>query len=808
MSRLLSSPTDVVNIGELILNEGYHGGTSFLPASQNIASSKKILSDLSQIWGNLATGIWPLDCTYGVRTPLCIFARGQTMYRFRHCSLLVCSLLATAMSATALAQSSPKVTVIRAQIDEKKTFAFHGNIRPEVTAENDRGPVSESMELKGMHLLLARSPESQAAFDQYLQDVTNPRSASFHKWLTGPQIGKLFGPSDQDVAILTAWMTSKGFSVHSITPDGTLMEFDGTASQVSKAFHSPIHNLSVDGVSHIANVTDPEIPEALAPMIAGVLPVNDFKPRAMLMKRGKSAKPSIAAGGGFNLIGAADLATIYNFNPLFKAGITGKGQTIVVVEDTDVWSVDDFAAFRKFFGLTRLYPTGNTMTQVHPTGALSCSDPGINGDDGEAAIDVEWASAAAPAAQIVLASCSDTSNGAAGFGGFIALDNMLNTSTPPTVVSISYGESESENGATSNLFISNLYQLAAAEGVSVFVSSGDEGAASSDADLAAATHGIAVSGWTSTPYNVSVGGTDYGDTFLGETSTYFTATDGPNYLTAKSYVPEIPWNDSCASQLLYLSAGFSSPVGPAGYCNSAAASEAGEITTASGSGGPSGCATGVASTRGVVSGTCAGYAKPSWQAGLIGNPADGVRDIPDVSLFAANGVWGHYYAVCYSDTNTSRTEGDAGPCTGDPSTWAGFGGTSVSSPIWAGIQALVNQRTGQTWGNPNPVLYGIANTEYGASGNFNCNSTLGNGAGANCVFYDVTLGDMDVNCTQNRTTHTFINCFNAGGTEGALSVSNTVLQPAYSTSIGWDFATGIGTTNAYNLVNSPAWGAP
>ena len=731
------------------------------------------------------------------------------MFRFRRSSLIVCSLLTSVMSATVFAQFTPKVTVIRAQIDDKKTVTLSGNVRPEVTAENDRGPVDESLQLKGMHLLIARSPESQAAFDKYLQDLSNPRSANFHKWLTGPQIGKMFGPSDQDIAILSAWMTAKGFTVHPVTPDGTVMEFDGNASQVSKAFHTAIHNLSVNGTSHIANMSDPEIPEALAPMIAGVLPVNDFKPRPMLMKRGKSAKPSIAAGGGFNLIGAADLATIYNFNPLFKAGITGKGQTIVVVEDTDVWSVDDFAAFRKAFGLTRLYPTGNTMTQVHPASAsLACADPGINGDDGEAAIDVEYSSAAAPAAQIVLASCNDTSNAAAGFGGFIALQNMLNSATPPTVVSVSYGESESENGAASNLYIDNLYALGAAEGVSIFVSSGDEGAASSDADLATATHGIAVSGWTSTPNNVSVGGTDYGDTFLGETATYFTPTDGANFLTAKSYVPEIPWNDSCASQLLYLSAGFSSPVGTAGYCNSAAASTAQEITTASGSGGPSGCATGSPTTRGVVGGTCAGYAKPSWQAGIIGNPADGVRDIPDVSLFAANGVWGHYYAVCYSDTDTQRTEGDAGPCTGDPSTWAGFGGTSVSSPIWAGIQALINQRTGQTWGNPNPVLYAIANSEYGASGNASCNSTLGSGASSSCVFYDVTLGDMDVNCTQNRTTRTFINCFNAGGTEGALSVSNTVLQPAYPATVGWDFATGIGTTNAFNLVNSPAWGTP
>ena len=723
------------------------------------------------------------------------------MRRFRSSALVVCSLLATAISATAIAQHTPKVTLVRSEINDNKTVAFRGNIRPEANAANDRGAVEDSMQLVGLHLLLARSPESQAAFDQYLQDLQNPKSANFHKWLTAAQIGDMFGPSDEDVAHLTDWMTSKGFTVSGVTADGMVMTFEGNAGQVRKAFHSSIHHLSVDGTSHIANMSDPEIPEALAPIVAGVLPVNDFKPRAMAMRRAASAiRPNIAAGGGFNLIGAADLATIYNFNPLFKAGITGKGQTIVVIEDTDLFTNDDFTLFRKNMGLTRPYPTGN-LTVVHP--GPGCTDPGVNGDDGEAAIDVEWASAAAPAASIVMASCSDTSNAAAGFGGYIALTNMLNGPNPPKVVSVSYGESEATNGATSNLFINNLYATGAAEGVSIFVSSGDEGAASSDANRAAATHGIAVSGWTSTPNNVSVGGTDYADTFLGETGAYWTPTDGPNYLTAKSYVPEIPWNDSCASQLIYLSQGFASAVGASGYCNSAAASSNGNITTASGSGGPSGCATGTPTTRSVVSGTCAGYAKPSWQAGLFGNPADGVRDIPDVSLFAANGVWGHYYAVCYSDTNVNRTGGDAGPCTTDPSQWAGFGGTSVSSPIWAGIQALVNQYTGEAQGNPNPVLYSIANAEYGASGNAACNSTLGNGANSSCIFYDVTLGDMDVNCT--ALSGSFHNCFNAGGTEGALSTSNTVLEPAYGTSLGWDFATGVGTTNAFNLVMSPAW---
>ena len=60
-----------------------------------------------------------------------------------------------------------------------------------------------------------------------------------------------------------------------------------------------------------------------------------------------------------------------------------------------------------------------------------------------------------------------------------------------------------------------------------------------------------------------------------------------------------------------------------------------------------------------------------------------------------------------------------------PSTWSGAGGTSFASPIMAGIQALVNQKTGAKQGNPNPAYYKLAAKEYGATGQHDCNSTLG-----------------------------------------------------------------------------------
>src|SRR5208337_2265566 len=579
------------------------------------------------------------------------------------------------------------------------------------------------------------------------------------------------------------WLQSDGFQVNVVYPSGMLIGFSGSAGQGRQAFRTEIHDLEVRGVKHMANMTDPQIPAALAPAVVGVVSLHDFSPRPMHKPRPNYT----VASGAYQLVVPADLATIYNLNPLFGAGYSGQGQTIVVIEDTNVYTTSDWTTFRSTFGLSGY--TAGSFAQVHPapgSGANNCSNPGVNGDDGEAILDAEWASAAAPSAAIELASCSDTNTT---FGGLIALQNLLNeSSTPPAVVSISYGECEAYNGASANAAYSSAYQQAVSEGVSVFVSSGDEGAASCDADESSATHGIGVSGFASTPYNVAVGGTDFGDSYANSNNSYWNTSNASTYGSALSYIPEIPWNDSCASTLIASYEGYGATYGSSGFCNSV--NGEGFLTVVSGSGGPSGCATGTPSTSGVVSGTCKGYGKPSWQS-IVGNPSDGVRDIPDVSLFAANGIWGHYYVICWSDTANGGAS-----CSGAPSGWAGAGGTSFSSPIMAGIQALVNQKTGSRWGNPNPVYYQLAASEYGSSGNPSCNSTSGNSVGSSCIFYDVTQGDMDVNCTGTS------NCYEPSGANGVLSTSSSSYSKAYGAATGWDFATGIGTVNAYNLATN------
>ncbi len=688
------------------------------------------------------------------------------------------------ISARALSGATSAPAQITNPVNDNDVISIPGNIRPEATAANDRGRVPDDFPLDHLIVLLRPSPQRERALEQLLGELEDPNSPNYHRWLTADEFGQRFGATPRDIDTIAGWLRAHGFRVNYIYPSAMLIDFSGTAGSIRDAFHTEIHSLSVNGQSHFANMSDPGIPAALSPALAGVVSLNDFRPHPMYQRRA-----DYTTGSGDHLVVPADLATIYDFNPLFAAGYTGKGQTIVTVEDTNLFTTTDWTTFRSVLGLSAF--TFGSLTQVHPAGTGgTCTNPGVNGDDGEAAIDVEWASAAAPNAAIELASCADTSTN---FGGFIALANLLSESgTPPAIVSISYGEAEAQLGATTNAYINSLYRQAVAESVSVFVSSGDEGAASADAGASVATHGIAVSGFTSTPYNVSVGGTDFGDTYAGTVNSYWEPTNSSTDGSALSYVPEIPWNDSCAGELLATFEGYSSPFGTLGFCNSTPGKSF--LTTVSGSGGPSGCAAGTPSTSGVVSGSCAGYSKPPWQS-IFGNPADGVRDIPDVSLFAANGLWGHYYVVCYSDTSNGGVS-----CSGAPDTWAGYGGTSVSAPIMAGVQALINQRTGSRQGNPNPTYYSLAAAEYGASGNSACNSSLGNAVNPSCIFYDVTLGDMDVDCTG---TH---NCYTPSGKYGGLSTSNSALQAAYAAGAGWDFATGIGTVNANNLVM--AFGSP
>jgi hypothetical protein len=306
---------------------------------------------------------------------------------------------------------------------------------------------------------------------------------------------------------------------------------------------------------------------------------------------------------------------------------------------------------------------------------------------------------------------------------------------------------------------------------------------------------------------VDVGGTDFQaqynfDVYGIPVSDFWSATNNPQTLaSALSYIPEIPWNDSCASTLIYsdpVYGGFLQSYGASGFCNSSQGN--GFLDFYGGSGGPSTCFTGQPSIPGVVSGTCQGNPKPSYQKGVPGIPNDGLRDQPDLSFFAADGVWGSFYVECFSDTKFGGA-----PCTAkNDALMEGGGGTSFASPAMAGIQALIDQQYGKQ-GNANTVYYKLAARQFKRYGSTACNASQTNGElpASYCVFNDVQLGDMDIPCGQNKDG-SYYDCYGADSPiVGELSTSDSTGEPAYPATVGYDLATGLGSVNATNLFD--AW---
>lgn len=717
----------------------------------------------------------------------------------RNLSLVLLGLMLLGTAAAA-EEAIPGRPLITAAVDEHQTVTLEGNTRPEATAANDRGRLADDFPLEHMHLQLKRSPAQERAVEAYVNGLTERGAPQFHRWLSAPEFGARFGVAQEDIDQIAGWLRSRGFAVNFVYPSRMVIDFSGTAGEVARAFHTEMHRLEVAGVPHIANMGDPRIPAALAPAVEGVVALHDFRAHNKMLRRPRDTGGTCNFGETCYDLAPGDLATIYDLNPLFNAqayttSVAGQGMVIAAVEDTNLYANSDWTTFRSVFGLAKKFPGGKLET-VHPApvGGPACANPGVsggaNGDDGEATLDVEWASAAAPAATIMLASCAGTQTLDPIYQ---AIQNLVNSASPPPVISVSYGVCEAENGATSNAAFNQLYKQAAAAGISVFVATGDDGPTDC-ANGGNGTHfGIGVNGWGATQWNVAVGGTDFGDTAVGKNGAYWKPNAGAPWSTAKSYIPEIPWNDTCASQL--IASVYGPPTvtyGKNGFCNNAAGSQF--LSLGGGEGGPSGCYSGAPSIAGVVSGSCKGYPKPAWQAGVPGIPADGVRDIPDVALFASDGgVWNHNLDTCFTDPSNGGA-----PCTGNPVSWANAGGTSYATPIMAGIQALIDQANGGAQGNVAPTYYKLAAKEYGnATERAACTAKIGQAMGASCIFHDIASGDDDTDCVVTGSGDH--NCYRPSGTYGVLSTSNTSYQPAYKAGPGYDFPTGLGSVDATNL---------
>jgi hypothetical protein len=660
----------------------------------------------------------------------------------------------SSISLVAQRQPTPLITQ---PIDEERSVSLQGNVHPLAQARDDAGPADTAMPARQLVLLMGRPADRDAALSKYMQDVHNKDSAIYHHWLSPEEFGDRFGPADSDIQQASDWLSGLGFQVAGVSKGKTLIEFSGTVGQVNNAFHTQIRKYAVNGELHFANATDPEIPKALAGIVRGVSALNNFhpKPNLRVVGPGHLDPATRKISPDFDLTAQN---TQYDLTPLYTAGVNGSGQTIGIINDSNI-NVGLANAYRSLFNLAAKPP------QV----VLDGGDPGINADDTEGYLDVEVAGAVAPGATVNLYIASwDTVADALDDPLILAARRAIEDNQAD-VLSVSFGECEGEIGGADNLILAALWEQAAAQGQTVLVSSGDNGSAGCEnaATQFAAIYGLQVNGFASTPWNVAVGGTDfyYSDYAGGAPSAgkLWNATNDTNLGSLKAPLPEQVWNDPFGFNALVFNDTYFLPDLDAG------------------SGGASGCINSVASVESgsalpffcqpvSTTGTLTGYAKPSWQSGP-GVPADGVRDLPDISLFAGNGANLSAYAIC-------ANPGDCVPIANQPTPVTLVGGTSASVQAMAGIMALVDQKYGRQ-GQADYTLYALAQQKPSA-------------------FHDITLGGNNVPCL----------LINGVFTPDCESNPDSRFNPQYFTltgypaTAGYDLASGLGSVDANVLVTN------
>jgi hypothetical protein len=624
-------------------------------------------------------------------------------------------------------------------IESANVVPLTGTLHPLAKQEFDVGLVDNAKVLQGMTINFKRSAAQEASLKALLAAQQDPSSPSYHQWLTPAQFGQKFGMSAADLAQVSGWLQQEGFTVTSVSQSSNSISFKGSVASVERAFQTQIHNYSLNGETHFANSTQISIPSALGGMVNNVHGLNDFKLKPRLVKRRFTSGLT-----GSHYLTPGDLAVIYDINPLYTAGDTGKGITIAVVGQTDIVPAD-ITDFRAAAGLSVNNPTVVTVPGTTPS---SVATGAASNDLSETDLDLEYSGGVATAASIILVNSGDVGTSLA-----YVIQNTINGITIP-IISQSYGACEASYPTASITATESLLEQANSQGQTVVLASGDTGAADCDDSasqiIQSATQGLAVDYPGSSAYVTDAGGSEFmgdGTAAAPQTGagTYWSANGSGNVsndvvTSAKSYIPEMAWNDTTYS-----------------------ISQGGGLSA--GGGGASGL-----------------IKKPSWQTGVPNIPADGQRDVPDISLDASPDHDSYLYctqvntdaspsAYVSSCQATSFRLSDPGQ-SDDNDFLALAGGTSFAAPEFAGVLAVIEQKlaTGGGLGNINPALYKLASnaTTYASA------------------FHDITTGNNQVPCTPLSP-----NC---------PTGSNPVI--GYTAGTGYDQATGIGTVDANNLATA------
>jgi hypothetical protein len=557
------------------------------------------------------------------------------------------AILALSFSRASFSQAPGRDRVLEA-IDSSARVALRGNVHPLVQAQNDQGPVDDSLVLPNITLVFNLTPSQQSDLNTLLDQQLDPHSPNFHKWLRPEEYAERFGLSPSDLQVVSGWLEAQGFAVTQTARGGGWISFTGTAGQVRSALHTEIHHYLVNGKTYYANSTNPELPSALADVELGFRGLDSYHPHPMNVVRQVAAAPNpnfTSYLSAKNFLAPGDFAIIYDVNALYSSGINGTGQTIAVMGQTD-FTMSDITTFRSVSGLPANNPTIVTFGPDPGTGTAA--------EINEADLDLEWSGAVAPNANIIYVNSNDAFN---------ALQYAIDQTLAP-VMTISYGACETGflPGDSSYLTaLETIAQQANSEGITIMSSSGDEGAADCEGStltnpIPEATLGLAVDVPAALPNVTAMGGTEFNE---GTGTYWLAALNGVDVSpSALSYIPEMAWNDTSATNGLLAGGGGASVFFP----------------------------------------------KPAWQVGP-GVPADGARDVPDLALNASPLHDGYLICSEGSCMNGYRTVSTT-PADNNLLTVAG--GTSAAAPTFAAIVAMTVEKTGSRQGNISPTLYAMA----------------------------------------------------------------------------------------------------
>ena len=403
---------------------------------------------------------------------------------------------------------------------------------------------------------------NKATLDAMVQDMYDKSSPNYHRFLTLSEFKKQFAPTAKEAATVRDYLNAHNMKVTSIDKNNHFVVAQGRVADAQIAFNTKINRTMINGVAHHVNTAPPTITGPAAALVSTVQGLSDLayhanvkpgmnpetgtpyagvRPSAVgangLFFSGQCLRPpevvtfttngstpkAIYAGNryGANInspapnlpscgYDAAEMQKAYGLNKAYKNGLDGTGQTIVIVDAFGSNTIlDDANLFSQLNGLPQL--TDANFAIFTPTGPTTCTATNgcISGNwQYETTLDVEWAHAMAPGANIVLVLGADNSFTNLDLANLFAIENLFGS-----VISNSFGAPEIllQNFFPSELTVENgISEIAAALGISHNISSGDSGDFLAD-DTANGIPAVSVTANCASPYATGVGGTS---TFL------------------------------------------------------------------------------------------------------------------------------------------------------------------------------------------------------------------------------------------------------------------------------------------------------